>query len=95
MNLTQLQAAIFDETHIPRATIARLIDIYAATLMHDVPHGDIVKMWGFGRFTAVHRSAGYYNNPRTGARTFVGARTVSDFRPEENLLKIVNGELTP
>ncbi len=95
MNQTQLEQAIFDRTHIPRATIRRLLSIYTENLVNQLPHGNIVRCFGFGSYASVRRNAGHYNNPRTGARTFVSVRAVINWTPGENLLKIANGLLTP
>jgi DNA-binding protein HU-beta len=49
--------------------------------------GNEVRLTGFGKFSAVQRSARQGRNPRTGERMYIAAKSVPKFSPGAELKK--------
>ncbi|ASL29086.1 transcriptional regulator HU subunit alpha (plasmid) [Azotobacter chroococcum] len=67
MNKAELIDAISTATDLPKATAARALDAFTASVTTALQQGNDVSLVGFGTFTVKARAAREGRNPQTGA----------------------------
>lgn len=90
MNKTDLIEAVAEETHIPKAQVARVLDSMVNTVSGALADGDTVSLVGFGTFLVRERPARSGRNPRTGETIEIGASKSPAFKPGKALKDRIN-----
>ena len=65
MTKSQLIAAVSQETGVPAAQVAQVLDAMCGTVADQLAAGEKVTIAGFGRFEMRRRQAKAYTNPKT------------------------------
>lgn len=90
MNKAELIDAISNAADLPKATAARALDAFTASITTALQQGDDVSLVGFGTFTVKARAAREGRNPQTGAAIQIAAARLPGFKPGKGLKEAVN-----
>ena len=92
MNKAELIDAISSATDLPKATAARALEAFTASVTTALQQGNDVSLVGFGTFTVKARAAREGRNPQTGAALQIAAAKLPGFKPGKGLKDAVNRE---
>ncbi|MDV7213356.1 HU family DNA-binding protein [Azotobacter beijerinckii] len=92
MNKAELIDAISTATDLPKATAARALEAFTASIATALQQGNDVSLVGFGTFTVKARAAREGRNPQTGAAIQIAAAKLPGFKPGKGLKDAVNRE---
>lgn len=81
MNKTELIEVVAASSHVPKASVGKVLDAVMDAVMDNVAKGDTVSLIGFGSFEPRKRAARAGKNPQTGAAIKIVATTVTAFKP--------------
>jgi DNA-binding protein HU-beta len=81
MNKSELIDAIATRTEFSKVASARALDALIDTIVEAVATGDRVSLVGFGSFKATQRAAREGQNPKSGEKFKIAAKTVPKFTP--------------
>jgi DNA-binding protein HU-beta len=90
MNKQELIAVVADQTGLPRADTARVVEGLLDTITTQLKKGGEVRLVGFGNFSVSRRKASTGRNPRTGEPMNIKATSQPKFRPGKVLKDSVN-----
>lgn len=90
MNKQDLIAAVADETELPKAKAAEVVDAVLAAIEKALKKKQEVRLVGFGTFATAKRKAGTGRNPRTGEEIKIPASTSVRFKAGKGLKDAVN-----
>jgi len=90
MNKQELIAVVADQTGLPRADTARVVEGLLDTITTQLRKGGEVRLVGFGNFSVSRRKASTGRNPRTGEPMNIKATSQPKFRPGKVLKDSVN-----
>jgi DNA-binding protein HU-beta len=85
-----LIAAVADETDLPRAKAAEVVDAVFGAIEKALKESQEVRLVGFGTFAPTKRKAATGRNPRTGAEIDIPASNSVRFKPGKGLKDAVN-----
>jgi len=85
-----LIAAVADETELPRAKAAEVVDAVFGAIEKALKESQEVRLVGFGTFVTAKRKAATGRNPRTGEQMQIPASTSVRFKPGKSLRDAVN-----
>jgi DNA-binding protein HU-beta len=91
VNKNELVAEVSDRTGVPRAEVARVVDITTEVIKTSVSRGKRVALVGFGTFERQQRRPRLGRNPHTGEEVRIPARRVPSFRPGTAFKQAVSG----
>lgn len=80
MTKSQLLSALSEKTGMTKKDIASLMDALAQLAYKEVKKNGEFVLPGFGKLVKVRRKARMGNNPATGERIKIAAKTVAKFR---------------
>jgi DNA-binding protein HU-beta len=90
MNKLDLIASVADETELPRAKAAEVVDALFAAIESALKKKEEVRLVGFGTFATAERKESMGRNPRTGEEMKIPASTSVRFKPGKGLRDAVN-----
>ncbi len=90
MNKLDLIASVADETELPRAKAAEVVDAVFAAIEGALKKKEEVRLVGFGTFATADRKESMGRNPRTGEEMKIAASTSVRFKPGKGLRDAVN-----
>ncbi len=90
MNKMDLIAAVAEETELPKAKAAEVVDAVFAAIEGALKAKEEVRLVGFGTFATAKREASTGRNPRTGAPIKIAASTSIRFKAGKGLKDAVN-----
>lgn len=90
MNKMDLIAAVAEETDLPKAKTAEVVDAVFAAIEAALKKKQEVRLVGFGSFATAKRKAGTGRNPRTGEEIKIAASMNPGFKPGKALKDAVN-----
>lgn len=85
-----LIAAVADQTELPKAKAAEVVDAVFAAIEAALKKKEEVRLIGFGSFAATTRKASTGRNPRTGEEIKIDESTSVRFRPGKALKDAVS-----
>jgi len=85
-----LIASVADETELPRAKAAEVVDAVFAAIGKALKDEQEVRLVGFGTFATAKRKAATGRNPRTGEEIEIPASVAIKFKPGKGLKDAVN-----
>jgi DNA-binding protein HU-beta len=85
-----LIAVVADETELPRAKAAEVVDSVFNAIEKALKENQEVRLVGFGTFATAARKASTGRNPRTGEEMAIPASTSVRFKPGKALRDAVN-----
>ena len=85
MNKQELIAVVADQTGLPRADTARVVEGMLDTITDQLKKGSEVRLVGFGNFSVSRRKASTGRNPRTGEPMTIKASTQPKFKAGKGL----------
>lgn len=85
-----LIAAVADQTELPKAKAAEVVDAVFAAIEAALKKKEEVRLIGFGSFAATTRKASTGRNPRTGEEIKIDELTSVRFRPGKALKDAVS-----
>jgi DNA-binding protein HU-beta len=85
-----LIAAVSDQTELPRAKAAEVVDAVFGAIEKALKESQEVRLVGFGTFVTAKRKAATGRNPRTGEQMDIPASTSVRFKPGKGLRDAVN-----
>jgi len=90
MNKLDLIATVAEETDLPRAKAAEVVDALFAAIEGALKKKEEVRLVGFGTFATALRKESMGRNPRTGEEMKIPASTSVRFKPGKGLRDAVN-----
>ena len=90
MNKLDLIATVAEETDLPRAKAAEVVDALFAAIEGALKKKEEVRLVGFGTFATALRKESTGRNPRTGEEMTIPASTSVRFKPGKGLRDAVN-----
>ena len=90
MNKMDVVAKVAEQTGIPRAKAAEVVDATLATIEAALRGKEEVRLTGFGSFATATRKASTGRNPRTGEEMQIAASTSVRFKPGKSLKDAVS-----
>jgi len=90
MNKQDLIATVADETELPKAKAAEVVDAVFTAIEKALKKKQEVRLVGFGTFATAKRKAGKGRNPRTGEEIKIPASTSVRFKAGKGLKDAVN-----
>ncbi len=90
MNKMDLIAAVAEETELPKAKAAEVVDAVFGAIEGALKAKEEVRLVGFGTFATAKREASTGRNPRTGAAIKIAASTSIRFKAGKGLKDAVN-----
>jgi DNA-binding protein HU-beta len=90
VNKMDLIAVVADETELPRAKAAEVVDSVFNAIEKALKENQEVRLVGFGTFATAARKASTGRNPRTGEEMAIPASTSVRFKPGKALRDAVN-----
>lgn len=90
MNKMDLIAAVAEETDLPKAKTAEVVDAVFAAIEAALKKKQEVRLVGFGSFATAKRKAGTGRNPRTGEEIKIPASVSVRFKAGKALKDAVN-----
>jgi DNA-binding protein HU-beta len=90
VNKMDLIASVADETELPRAKAAEVVDAVFAAIGKALKDEQEVRLVGFGTFATAKRKAATGRNPRTGEEIEIPASVAIKFKPGKGLKDAVN-----
>ncbi len=90
MNKMDLIAAVADETELPKAKAAEVVDAVLTAIEGALKKKEEVRLVGFGNFAIATRKASTGRNPRTGEEIQIEESTTVRFKPGKSLKDAVN-----
>jgi DNA-binding protein HU-beta len=86
----ELVAAVADQTDLPKARAADIIEAVFATIGQALKASEEVRLVGFGTFSTTSRAEAAGRNPRTGAPITIPAATSVRFKAGKGLRDQLN-----
>ncbi len=80
-----LIAAVADQTELPKAKAAEVVDAVFASIESALRKKEEVRLVGFGSFATATRKASTGRNPRTGEEIQIDESTTVRFKPGKAL----------
>ena len=90
MNKLDLIATVAEETDLPRAKAAEVVDALFSAIEGALKKKDEVRLVGFGSFATATRKASKGRNPQTDAEISIPESTSVRFKPGKALKDAVN-----
>jgi DNA-binding protein HU-beta len=90
MNKLDLIATVAEQTDLPRAKTAEVVDALFAAIEAALKKKEEVRLVGFGTFATADRKESTGRNPRTGEEMQIPASTSVRFKPGKGLRDAVN-----
>jgi DNA-binding protein HU-beta len=90
VNKMDLIAVVADDTELPRAKAAEVVDAVFNAIEKALKENQEVRLVGFGTFATAARKASTGRNPRTGEEMAIPASTSVRFKPGKALRDAVN-----
>ncbi len=90
MNKMDLIAAVADQTDLPKAKAAEVVDAVFGAIEASLKKKEEVRLVGFGSFATAKRKASTGRNPRTGAAIPIAASISVRFKAGKALKDAVN-----
>ena len=90
MNKMDLIAAVADQSDLPKAKAAEVVDAVFSAIEQALKKKEEVRLVGFGSFATATRKASTGRNPRTGAEIQIEESTSVRFKPGKALKDAVN-----
>ena len=90
MNKMDLIAAVADETELPRAKAAEVVDAVFSAIEGALKKKEEVRLVGFGSFATATRKASKGRNPQTGVEIDIPESISVRFKPGKALKDSVN-----
>ena len=91
MNKTHLIEAIAEKTHLSKAEVGTVLEVFQQTVIETVSAKEKVSLTGFGTFTAKERAARTGRNPQTGEELQLAATTIPSFKAGKLFKDAVKG----
>jgi DNA-binding protein HU-beta len=85
VNKMDLIAAVADQTQLPKAKAAEVVDAVFDAIEKGLKESQEVRLVGFGTFVTAQRKASTGRNPRTGEEMAIPASTSIRFKPGKGL----------
>jgi len=85
MTKAELISVIAEEAGITKASAAKTLESYVATVAKELKKNGKLGLVGFGTFSVVKRKAREGRNPQTGATIKIPAKKVVKFKPGKEL----------
>jgi len=85
MTKAELISVIAKEAGITKASAAKTLESYVATVAKELKKNGKLGLVGFGTFSVVKRKAREGRNPQTGATIKIPAKKVVKFKPGKEL----------
>ncbi len=90
MTKTDIIEKIYEKLNVPRAEVAKIVELAFDTIKESLQHGDKIVISGFGNFIVRSKKARRGRNPQTGTQLEVTASKILTFRPSHVLRARVN-----
>ena len=90
MKKPELIDAIASKTGNEKKVVASIVDSVFSTIVETMKNGEIVDIYGFGKFESVHKEAHMGKNPMTGAETLIEAKNNPKLRYSSAVKKAIN-----
>jgi DNA-binding protein HU-beta len=90
VNKMDLIAAVADQSDLPKAKAAEVVDAVFAAIETALKRKEEVRLVGFGSFATASRKASTGRNPRTGETIEIPESTSVRFKPGKALKDAVN-----
>lgn len=90
MNKMDLIATVADQTELPKAKAAEVVDAVFGAIEAALKRKEEVRLVGFGSFATAARKASTGRNPRTGEEIRIEASNSVRFKPGKALKDAVN-----
>jgi DNA-binding protein HU-beta len=91
MNKTQLIEAIAEKTHLSKADVGTVLEVFQQIVVETVSSKEAVALTGFGTFAAKERAARTGRNPQTGEELQLAATTIPSFKAGKLFKDAVKG----
>ena len=90
MNKMDLIAVVAEQTELPKAKTAEVVDAVFGAIERALKKKEEVRLVGFGSFATATRKASTGRNPRTGEEIQIAESTSVRFKPGKSLKDSVN-----
>ncbi len=90
MKKTDIIEKVYEKLDVPRAEVAKTVELVFDTIKEALQQGEKVVISGFGNFGTRSKAARRGRNPQTGGEVELAARRVLTFKPSHVLRKRVN-----
>ncbi len=90
MNKSDVICRVADSTGLDKDKAEQVVDATLSAVAEALSRGEVVRIWGFGRFSVRTRPAHTGRSPATGERTAVGASSTPLFKAGKHLRDAVN-----
>lgn len=74
MKKAELIDVIASKTNEPKKVVENVVNTMLNTIVESMKNNEVVDIYGFGKFKAVHKEAHMGKNPRTGEEKMVPAK---------------------
>lgn len=90
MNKKELVAGVADMNDMNKSDVEKVLNATLEMIQDALSEGEIIDLYGFGKFSAVERAARKGRNPATGESIDIAARTGITFKPSKVFKDAVN-----
>lgn len=90
MNKKELVAGVADMNDMDKSDVEKVLNATLEMIQDALSEGEIIDLYGFGKFSAVERAARKGRNPATGESIDIAAKTGITFKPSKVLKDAVN-----
>ena len=90
MKKPELIDAIASKTSKEKKDVAAIVDCVFDTIVETMKSGEIVDIYGFGKFESVYKEAHMGKNPKTGEEKMVEAKHSPKLRYSSAVKKAIN-----
>jgi len=90
MNKGQLIDSISEKTKLSKTDVSDVLNAMNDIILETLKAGDLVKVPGFGTFTAKNKDAKKGRNPKTGETIDIPAKTVAKMKMSNDFVKKLN-----
>ena len=90
MKKPELIDAIASQTGNEKKVVASIVDSVFSTIVETMKSGEVVDIYGFGKFESIHKEAHMGKNPMTGEEKMIEAKNSPKLRYSSAVKKAIN-----
>lgn len=90
MKKPELIDVIASKTGESKKVVTSIVDTMLESIVETMKSGDVVDIYGFGKFESVHKPAHTSKNPKTGEEVLVEAKNNPKLRYKSAVKKALN-----
>lgn len=90
MNKKDIVASVAEMNDMNKGEVGEILDATLETIQDALGEGEVVDLYGFGKFSVSERKARKGRNPQTGETIQIAAKNAVSFKPSRVLKDAIN-----